>query len=76
MEYAGRIFCGFCLRRGLGAQGDASRVKDLLTIVSNQLASKRSTMRFVYGRLAGLGHVFHFTARCTLSWRPIRAENG
>jgi molecular chaperone DnaK (HSP70) len=30
--------CGFCLRPGLGAQGDASRVKDLLAIVSNQLA--------------------------------------
>ncbi len=29
---------GFCLRPGLGAQGDDARVKDLLTIVSNQLA--------------------------------------
>ena len=29
---------GFCLRPGLGAQGDDARVKDLLTIVSNELA--------------------------------------
>jgi molecular chaperone DnaK (HSP70) len=30
--------CGFCLRPGLGAQGDASRVQDLLAILSDQLA--------------------------------------
>jgi hypothetical protein len=30
--------CGFCLRPGLGAPGDDARVKDLLTIASNELA--------------------------------------
>ena len=29
---------GFCLRPGLGSEGDAARVNDLLTIVSNKLA--------------------------------------
>jgi molecular chaperone DnaK (HSP70) len=29
---------GFCLRPGLGVEGDAARVKQLLTIVSNELA--------------------------------------
>jgi molecular chaperone DnaK (HSP70) len=29
---------GFCMRPGLGAENDAARVKDLLTIVSNELA--------------------------------------
>jgi hypothetical protein len=29
---------GFCLRPGLGAQGDDARVRDLLTFVSNELA--------------------------------------
>jgi hypothetical protein len=32
--------CGFCLRPGLGAQGDEARVKDMLAIVSNELAFK------------------------------------
>jgi molecular chaperone DnaK (HSP70) len=31
---------GFCLRPGLGAEGDAARVKDLLSIVSNELTFK------------------------------------
>jgi molecular chaperone DnaK (HSP70) len=31
---------GFCLRPGLGAEGDAARVKDLLAIMSNELAFK------------------------------------
>jgi molecular chaperone DnaK (HSP70) len=30
--------CGFCMRPGLGAEGDAASVKDLLAIVSNELA--------------------------------------
>jgi molecular chaperone DnaK (HSP70) len=30
--------CGFCLRPGLGVPGDDAHVKDLLTIVSNELA--------------------------------------
>ena len=31
---------GFCLRPGLGAEGDAARVKDLLKIASNELSFK------------------------------------
>ena len=32
--------CGFCLRPGLGVEGDAARVNDLLKSVSNELAFK------------------------------------